>query len=125
MLKIVEINSEERFEELRQKENSNCDYLYICKHCNTIKLSDNGILKNFTQIVICETQEEYDNITEKENILYVVKINDTTCVLYFGNILIYNTQEELEQQNALLQQEVNDLEAILESINRTEEEVVS
>lgn len=101
------------------------DYLYICKHCNTIKLSDNGILKNFTQIVICETQEEYDNITEKENILYVVKINDTTCVLYFGNILIYNIQEELEQQNALLQQEVNDLEAILESINRTEEEVVS
>ena len=56
MLKIVEVSSEERFEELRQKENSNCDYLYICKYCNAIKLSDNGELKTLDGISISDLE---------------------------------------------------------------------
>ena len=84
MLRIVEVNSEARFEELRQQEDSNCDYLYICKHCNAIKLSDNGTIKNFTRIRVCETQKEYDEITEKEDILYIINIDETAFKLYFN-----------------------------------------
>lgn len=85
MLKIVEVSSEEHLTQKRAQENSKYDYLYICKYCNQIKMSDNGTLKTFTGILACETQEEYDNITEKEDILYIVKINETSCKLYFGN----------------------------------------
>lgn len=50
MLKIVEINSEEHFNSCRSKEITTNDYLYICKYNNSIKLSDNGELKEFNGV---------------------------------------------------------------------------
>lgn len=98
MLKIMEIESEEKLKSVREKEDNKHDYLYILKYCNQIKMSDNGILKNFTNIVICETQEEYDNITIKEDIMYLVNTNDSTPKLYYGSNLVSGdtyTDEEI------------------------------
>lgn len=73
MLKIIEVNSEQQFNQMRNIEKSHeADYLYLLKYCNQIKMSDNGQLKNFSGIVFCETEEEYNNIQNKENVLYVV-----------------------------------------------------
>lgn len=52
MLKIVEVKSEEHFQQLRQQEDTSHDYLYICKHCNEIKLSDNGEILNINDITV-------------------------------------------------------------------------
>jgi hypothetical protein len=35
-------------------------------------MSDGGNLKNFSGVLFCETEEEYRNIKNKENILYIV-----------------------------------------------------
>lgn len=100
MLRIMEIDSEEKFKTVREKENATHDYLYILKYCNQIKMSDNGTLKNFTNVVICETQEEYDNITTKEDIMYLVNADDDTPKLYYGSNLVSGntsyTDEEID-----------------------------
>lgn len=98
MLKILEVNSEERFNELRKKENINIDYLYICKYSNTIKLSDNGTLKNFSRIQICKTQEEYENITDKEDILYIVNIDENIFKLYFNTAQLYSNESYTNEE---------------------------
>ena len=72
MLKIIEVNSEQQFNQIRNVENSKVDYLYLLKYCNQIKMSDNGQLKNFSGVVFCETEEEYNKIQNKENVLYVI-----------------------------------------------------
>ena len=70
MLRIIEVKSEEQFRQLRNVEKSHeADYLYLLKYCNQIKMSDNGELKNFSGVVFCETDEDYNNIENKENIL--------------------------------------------------------
>ena len=99
MLKIIEVKSEEQLTELRNKENSKYDYLYILKYINQLKMSDNGTLKNFTGIRIC-TQEEYDNITEKESILYIVEA-DNMYKAYFSSILICETYTDEEVETAI------------------------
>ena len=95
MLKIVEIKSEEQFNKLRNIEKGNDDYLYLLKYCNQIIMSDKGELKNFSGVLFCETEEEYRNITNKENILYVVGGNK----VYFNDkpITEQYTEEEIER----------------------------
>lgn len=73
MLKIIEVKSEEQFNQLRNIEKSHeADYLYLLKYCNQIKMSDSGDLKNFSGVLFCKSEEEYQNIKNKENILYIV-----------------------------------------------------
>ena len=89
MLKIIEVKSEEHFSQLRKVEKSEqFDYLYLLKYCNQIKMSDEGQIKNFSGVYFCETEEEYDNIKEKENILYIV-----------GNKIYFNNNPLLEEYN--------------------------
>lgn len=52
MLKIVEVKSEEHFQQLRQQEDTSHDYLYICKHNKTLILSDNGNCIAMNDIVV-------------------------------------------------------------------------
>jgi len=94
MLRVMEIDNEDKFKTVREKEVSEHDYLYILKYCNQIKMSDNGTLRNFTKMVICETQEEYDNIEEKENIMYLVVTGIDAYKMYYGTSLIFETQKE-------------------------------
>lgn len=105
MLKIAEISSAESFETARQKEKTHNDYLYILKYCNQIKMSDNGTLKNLTNVMVCNSQEEYDSIAEKENIVYAVKTSETNCKLYFGTTAI--TSESGEGGETYTDEEVN------------------
>lgn len=72
MLRIIEVKSEQHFNQLRNIENINDDYLYLLKYCGQIKMSDNGSLKNFSGVLFCKTEEEYNNIQNKEEILYIV-----------------------------------------------------
>lgn len=88
MLKIVEVGSQERFDALRAVEDHKHDYLYICHYCDSIKLSNNGVLHNFVKLQVCETQSAYDSIVNKESILYIVQRSTTEYALYFGNVLI-------------------------------------
>lgn len=88
MLKIVEVGSQERFDALRATEDHKHDYLYICHYCDSIKLSNNGVLHNFIKLQVCETQAAYDAIVDKESILYIVQRSTTEYALYFGNVLI-------------------------------------
>lgn len=90
MLRIVEISSEEKFTEARANEDYKFDYLYILKYCNQIKVSDNGTLKNYTNIQVCESLDDYNNISEKSNILYIVK-NNNLYSLYIADVLIIDT----------------------------------
>jgi hypothetical protein len=108
MLKIVEIKNEEQFNQIRNIEKSDkFDYLYLLKYCNQIKLSDNGELKNFSGIVYCKTEEEYNKIQNKENVLYIVGQK-----IYFNNtpILSQTTEQEIE-------------DAIDETINELKEHI--
>lgn len=106
MLKIVEISSKEQLNERLLEEDNKYDYLYICKYCNQIKMSDNGVLKTFTGLVICESQEEYNNITDKEDVLYVVK-NNNTYNIYFSNSSI-GTEYTDEEVNTAIDEILND-----------------
>lgn len=99
MLRIIEVKSEEQLTELRANENNKFDYLYILKYINQLKMSDNGTLKNLTNVRIC-TQKEYDNITEKENILYVATSSDKYKI-YFNTILINETYTDEELNDAI------------------------
>ena len=47
MLKVYEVNTKEEFEQLRTKEVSSNDYLYILKYSGKIMMSDNGVLISF------------------------------------------------------------------------------
>jgi hypothetical protein len=87
MLKIIEVKSEQHFKQLRNIENSNNDYLYLLKYCSQIKMSDNGSIRNFSGVFFCETEEEYDNIENKEDILYIVGNK-----VYFKDTLISGEQ---------------------------------
>ena len=88
MLKILEVGSQQKFDALRAAENHQYDYLYICHYCDSIKLSNNGVLHNFFKLQVCETQSAYDAIANKESILYVVQRSASEYALYFGNVLI-------------------------------------
>ena len=69
-------------------------------------MSDNGVLKTFTGLVICESQEEYNNITDKEDVLYVVK-NNNTYNIYFSNSSI-GTEYTDEEVNTAIDEILND-----------------
>lgn len=108
MLRIIEVKSEEQFNQLRNIEKSNeADYLYLLKYCNQIKLSDNGDIKNFSGVVFCETEEEYNNIKDKENVLYIV-----------GDEKMYFNEMPLTQK--CTENEIN--QAISETLNALKEE---
>lgn len=96
MLKIVEVKSQEHFNQLRNIENEKFDYLYILKYCNQIAMSDNGQLKNFSSVQFCETEEDYNNIENKENILYF-----TNGKLYFGETKVAEHYTDEEIANAI------------------------
>ena len=98
MLKIIEVDSEQQFNQIRNVEKSHeADYLYLLKYCNQIKMSDNGKLKNFSGVVFCETEEEYKNIQNKENILYVVGKDK----VYFNETPITQPCTEEDVENAI------------------------
>ena len=97
MLRIIEVKSEEHFQQLRNVEKSHeADYLYLLKYCNQIKMSDNGLLKNFSGVVFCKTEEEYNNIENKENVLYIVGNK-----VYFNNIPISEQVSNEEVDSAI------------------------
>lgn len=88
MLKIVEVGSQQRLEALRAAEDTRHDYLYICHYNDSIKLSNNGALHNFTKLQVCATQEAYDAIATKDDVLYIVQRGPSDYALYFGSALI-------------------------------------
>ena len=97
MLRIIEVKSEEHFQQLRNVEKSHeADYLYLLKYCNQIKMSDNGLLKNFSGVVFCKTEEEYNNIENKENVLNIVGNK-----VYFNNIPISEQVSNEEVDSAI------------------------
>ena len=107
MLRIIEVNSEEQFKQLRNIEKSHeADYLYLLKYCNQIKMSDGGDIKNFSGVVFCETEEEFNNIENKENILYVVGKSK----VYFGETPITQQCTEEDINNAI-NEVLNELKA--------------
>ena len=73
MLKILEIGTEERFNELREQEQSGYDYLYLCKYSSQIVISDNGTLITLGQAYIAdglsaELKTKYDEAVEKKHL---------------------------------------------------------
>lgn len=118
MLRIMEIESEEKYIKAREKEDAQHDYLYILKYCNQIKMSDNGNIRNFTNVMICETQEEYDNITTKEDILYLVNVDDNPK-LYYGSSPITNGGSG----NTYTETEINSaINEVLATLNEEQED---
>lgn len=116
MLRIMEIDSEEKFKKVREKEVIEHDYLYILKHSGQIKMSDNGTLRNFSKMAICESQEDYDAIEEKEDIMYLVVKEEGTYKLYYGTGLIFETQKEYTKD------EVDTaIDDVISSLNKDEE----
>ena len=97
MLKIIEVSSEQQFNQIRNVENDKIDYLYLLKYCNQIKMSDNGQLKNFSGVMFCETEEDYKNIQNKENILYIIGKNK----VFFNETLITQQYTEKDINNAI------------------------
>lgn len=94
MLRIIEVKSKEHFNQLRNVEKSHeADYLYLLKYCNQIKMSDGGKLKNFSGVVFCETEEEFNKIENKEDVLYVVKDK-----FYFNNIPISDKDKVTDEE---------------------------
>lgn len=109
MLKIIEVKSEEQFNQLRNIEKTHeADYLYLLKYCNQIKMSDGGELKNFSGVLFCKSEEEYNKIETKEDILYIVGNK-----VYFGNTPITEQYTE-DDINKAISETLKELQVIEE-----------
>ena len=94
MLNIREVKSEEHFEQLRAKEDPNVDYLYICKHTNDIKLSDNGELK----VIGTQNQNAFSAIKVEDEHVEAADITDILALKAGDNVHLIpnNDTNEIE-----------------------------
>lgn len=109
MLKILEVSSEERFEELRQQEKPNTDYLYLCKHLREIKISDNGTLISLGQNLNGYT---FDATSINSNTKYGIHIMFGIASRYDNTD---NISPELKNLGFTMDNSINDLITILKN----------
>lgn len=124
MLKIIEVKSEEHFEQLRLAEDTNNDYLYICKHCQLIKLSDNGTIKTFGDMAGADfvTSEGFANLRFYDNKLQYYNTDNsqwTDVQVTSDNYIINLTPQPMQKFIANCNPDTMDIELFIDESDDT------